>query len=58
MLEPPRRLQYAWDQMHPEHMELRMLKMGETYSTELNKPAIVDFRIRWKSKSGLKGAVI
>jgi len=40
ILEPPRRLQYAWDQMQPEHMELRMLKMGETYSTELNKPAI------------------
>jgi L-ascorbate metabolism protein UlaG (beta-lactamase superfamily) len=40
MLEPPRRLQYAWDQMQPKNMELRMLKMGETYSTELYKPAI------------------
>jgi hypothetical protein len=40
MLEPPRRLQYAWDQMQPENMELQMLKMGETYSTKLNKPAI------------------
>ena len=32
ILEPPRRLQYAWDRMHPENMELRILKMGETYS--------------------------
>ena len=40
ILEPPRRLQYAWDQMQPENMELRILKMGETYSTELYKPAI------------------
>ena len=40
MLEPPRRLQYAWDQMQPENMGLRMLKMGGTYSTELYKPAI------------------
>lgn len=32
ILEPPRRLQYAWDQMKPENMTLRMLKMGETYS--------------------------
>ena len=31
ILEPPRRLQYAWDQRLPDHMELRMLKMGETY---------------------------
>ena len=31
MLEPPRRLQYAWDQRLPDHMELRMLKMGATY---------------------------
>ena len=30
ILEPPRRLQYAWDQMQPENMELKMLKMGET----------------------------
>ena len=34
ILEPPRRLQYAWDQMQPENMELRMLKMGETYFTD------------------------
>jgi L-ascorbate metabolism protein UlaG (beta-lactamase superfamily) len=32
ILEPPRRLQYAWDRMQPENMELRILKMGETYS--------------------------
>ena len=31
MLEPPRRLQYAFDQMQPANMELRILKMGETY---------------------------
>ncbi|MEN8245565.1 MAG: MBL fold metallo-hydrolase [Thermodesulfobacteriota bacterium] len=31
MMEPPRRLQYAWDNMHPQEMELRILKMGETY---------------------------
>ena len=41
MLEPPRRLQYAWDQMQPENMELRVLKMGETYSPELSRPAIL-----------------
>ena len=34
MLEPPRRLQYAWDQMQPENMELRILKMGETYTSD------------------------
>jgi len=34
MLEPPRRLQYAWDQMQPENMELRILKMGETYTLD------------------------
>ena len=34
MLEPARRLQYAWDQMKPENMELKMLKMGETYFLE------------------------
>ncbi len=33
MLEPPRRLQYAWDRKPPENMALRILKMGETYST-------------------------
>jgi hypothetical protein len=31
MLEPVRRLQYAWDQMQPDNMELQSLKMGETY---------------------------
>ncbi len=35
MLEPPRRLQYAWDKSRPENMELRILKMGETYSVGL-----------------------
>ena len=33
MLEPPRRLRYAWDQMKPANMTLQMLKMGETYLT-------------------------
>jgi L-ascorbate metabolism protein UlaG (beta-lactamase superfamily) len=31
ILEPPRRLQYAWDQMKPKNRTLQMLKMGETY---------------------------
>ena len=31
ILEPPRRLQYAWDQKPLDNMDLRMLKMGETY---------------------------
>jgi L-ascorbate metabolism protein UlaG (beta-lactamase superfamily) len=31
ILEPPRRLQYAFDKMQPENMELRILKMGETF---------------------------
>lgn len=31
VLEPVRRLQYAWDQMQPENMQLHHLKMGETY---------------------------
>jgi L-ascorbate metabolism protein UlaG (beta-lactamase superfamily) len=30
ILEPPRRLQYAFDKMRPENIELRILKMGET----------------------------
>ena len=30
ILEPPRRLQYAFDKMQPENIELRILKMGET----------------------------
>jgi L-ascorbate metabolism protein UlaG (beta-lactamase superfamily) len=32
ILDPPRRLQYAWDRMQPQNMELRILKMGETYA--------------------------
>ena len=32
ILDPPRRLQYAWDRMQSENMELRILKMGETYT--------------------------
>ena len=34
LLEPPRRLQYAYDHMQPENMELRILKMGETYALD------------------------
>ena len=34
ILEPPRRLQYAYDQMQPENMELRILKMGETFTQD------------------------
>jgi N-acyl-phosphatidylethanolamine-hydrolysing phospholipase D len=30
ILDPPRRLQYAFDKMQPENIELRILKMGET----------------------------
>ena len=32
ILEPPRRLQYAWNQMQPANMALRRLKMGQTYT--------------------------
>jgi L-ascorbate metabolism protein UlaG (beta-lactamase superfamily) len=35
ILDPPRRLQYAWDRIQPENMELRILKMGETYAVGL-----------------------
>jgi N-acyl-phosphatidylethanolamine-hydrolysing phospholipase D len=35
LLEPPRRLQYAYDQMQPENMELRILKMGGNLYTRL-----------------------
>ncbi|MEJ2728628.1 MAG: MBL fold metallo-hydrolase [Deltaproteobacteria bacterium] len=43
ILEPPRRLQYAWDQIRPQNMELRMLKMGETYGAgEMHSGARVD----------------
>ena len=31
ILEPPRRLQYAYDKMQPENMQLQILKMGETF---------------------------
>ncbi len=34
ILEPPRRLQYVWDRMQPDNMELRILKMGETYTLD------------------------
>jgi L-ascorbate metabolism protein UlaG (beta-lactamase superfamily) len=34
ILEPPRRLQYAFDKMQPENMELRILKMGETFTQD------------------------
>jgi N-acyl-phosphatidylethanolamine-hydrolysing phospholipase D len=34
ILEPPRRLHYAYDQMQPENMELKILKMGETYTLD------------------------
>jgi len=30
ILDPPRRLQYAWKEMQPANMKLHMLKMGET----------------------------
>ena len=30
ILDPPRRLQYAFDKIQPENIELRILKMGET----------------------------
>jgi L-ascorbate metabolism protein UlaG (beta-lactamase superfamily) len=30
ILEPVRRLEYAWTRMRPKNMELRILKMGET----------------------------
>ena len=36
MLEPVRRLIYAWDQTQPKNMELQILKMGETYSYDGN----------------------
>jgi L-ascorbate metabolism protein UlaG (beta-lactamase superfamily) len=32
ILEPPRRLQYAWHKMQPENMSLHILKMGETFT--------------------------
>ena len=31
ILEPLRRLEYAWNDMHPPNMELRILKMGEIF---------------------------
>ena len=31
ILEPTRRLKYAWEKMDTKDMDLRMLKMGETY---------------------------
>lgn len=31
ILDPPRRLQYAWDKIQPANMELHILKMGETF---------------------------
>jgi len=31
ILEPPCRLQYAFDKMRPENIEIRILKMGETF---------------------------
>jgi L-ascorbate metabolism protein UlaG (beta-lactamase superfamily) len=34
ILEPPRRLQYAFDRMQPPGMKLHMLKMGETFTQD------------------------
>ncbi|MFC1824861.1 hypothetical protein ACFL9T_19300 [Thermodesulfobacteriota bacterium] len=34
ILEPARRLEYAWEKMHHKDMELQMLKMGETFSLD------------------------
>jgi len=34
MLDPPRRLQYAWGHRQRPEMELRIMKMGETYVSE------------------------
>ncbi len=34
ILEPPRRLQYAYDQMQPQNIKLRILKMGETFKLD------------------------
>ena len=34
ILEPPRRLQYAFEHMQPPNIELHMLKMGETYTRD------------------------
>jgi L-ascorbate metabolism protein UlaG (beta-lactamase superfamily) len=41
ILEPPRRLQYAFDKMQPENMELRILKMGETYIRDIISDKVV-----------------
>jgi hypothetical protein len=35
ILDPPRRLQYAFDKMQPENIELRILKMGETFKFDV-----------------------
>ena len=42
ILEPPRRLRYAWDRIQPDNMELRILKMGETSVFNIN----VDSKIK------------
>jgi len=39
ILTPTRRLQYAWDQMQPENIDLRILKMGETFSFDADADA-------------------
>ncbi|MBT8366500.1 MAG: hypothetical protein KJP23_17530, partial [Deltaproteobacteria bacterium] len=36
ILDPPRRLQYAFDEMQPENMNLHIPKMGETVSFDFD----------------------
>ena len=36
ILDPPRRLQYAWEDMRPENMQLYVPKMGETVNFDLD----------------------
>jgi N-acyl-phosphatidylethanolamine-hydrolysing phospholipase D len=42
LLEPLRRLHYAWDQMQPDEMQLQPLKMGETYPYGRIPPKILN----------------
>jgi len=37
ILEPPRRLRYTWKKIQADDMELRMLKMGETFQFNIKK---------------------
>ena len=47
ILEPPRRLQYTFNKMQSENMDLRILKMGETFMLYLYGAHLPQLRLEF-----------